>query len=139
MAQRKAPTGCFWRGNTLWGQAMVRGVRKQWSLETDDPKIAKARRDAGKKRAVADVHGDANLAFEEVFNAWEAQLLRAVGPKTAQRYLCSLAQLDRWLEGRLLREIDGRLIGEIISERRSEEHTSELQSLRHLVCRLLLE
>src|SRR5258705_2769516 len=24
-------------------------------------------------------------------------------------------------------------------ERRSEEHTSELQSLRHLVCRLLLE
>src|SRR5438045_6148698 len=26
-----------------------------------------------------------------------------------------------------------------ISPRRSEEHTSELQSLRHLVCRLLLE
>src|SRR5437899_6665504 len=25
------------------------------------------------------------------------------------------------------------------SQRRSEEHTSELQSLRHLVCRLLLE
>src|SRR5437899_5742524 len=25
------------------------------------------------------------------------------------------------------------------SEQRSEEHTSELQSLRHLVCRLLLE
>src|SRR5262245_64693053 len=27
----------------------------------------------------------------------------------------------------------------IFSQRRSEEHTSELQSLRHLVCRLLLE
>src|SRR5258705_935640 len=26
-----------------------------------------------------------------------------------------------------------------LSRRRSEEHTSELQSLRHLVCRLLLE
>src|SRR5205814_8781256 len=26
-----------------------------------------------------------------------------------------------------------------VSETRSEEHTSELQSLRHLVCRLLLE
>src|SRR5438045_4739623 len=26
-----------------------------------------------------------------------------------------------------------------VCERRSEEHTSELQSLRHLVCRLLLE
>src|SRR5262245_65158757 len=28
---------------------------------------------------------------------------------------------------------------EIIGSYRSEEHTSELQSLRHLVCRLLLE
>src|SRR5262245_63126863 len=28
---------------------------------------------------------------------------------------------------------------ESVSMRRSEEHTSELQSLRHLVCRLLLE
>src|SRR5205814_9254300 len=27
----------------------------------------------------------------------------------------------------------------IVKETRSEEHTSELQSLRHLVCRLLLE
>src|SRR5262245_65332015 len=27
----------------------------------------------------------------------------------------------------------------VIAESRSEEHTSELQSLRHLVCRLLLE
>src|SRR5205814_4433559 len=27
----------------------------------------------------------------------------------------------------------------VFSDRRSEEHTSELQSLRHLVCRLLLE
>src|SRR5258705_1891972 len=31
-----------------------------------------------------------------------------------------------------LRQIDG-------AKQRSEEHTSELQSLRHLVCRLLLE
>src|ERR1035441_10758342 len=28
---------------------------------------------------------------------------------------------------------------ELLREARSEEHTSELQSLRHLVCRLLLE
>src|SRR5258705_3051915 len=29
--------------------------------------------------------------------------------------------------------------GTIVTIKRSEEHTSELQSLRHLVCRLLLE
>src|ERR1035438_10704764 len=30
-------------------------------------------------------------------------------------------------------------IGATVADTRSEEHTSELQSLRHLVCRLLLE
>src|SRR5258705_1456151 len=30
-------------------------------------------------------------------------------------------------------------VGYFFTEYRSEEHTSELQSLRHLVCRLLLE
>src|ERR1035441_10404249 len=30
-------------------------------------------------------------------------------------------------------------LGNLYDEQRSEEHTSELQSLRHLVCRLLLE
>src|SRR5205814_7132293 len=35
---------------------------------------------------------------------------------------------------------DARLVGLLDQDaRRSEEHTSELQSLRHLVCRLLLE
>src|SRR5258705_4919867 len=34
---------------------------------------------------------------------------------------------------------NGRLCDQTRVPRRSEEHTSELQSLRHLVCRLLLE
>src|SRR5436853_5196246 len=32
-----------------------------------------------------------------------------------------------------------RRLGDFFTNARSEEHTSELQSLRHLVCRLLLE
>src|SRR5205814_4403963 len=35
--------------------------------------------------------------------------------------------------------IRGRSLDEELERSRSEEHTSELQSLRHLVCRLLLE
>ncbi len=59
----------------------------RWSLDTDDPALAKARRQAGKERAVADAfHGDARRSFEEAFTAWDAQLLRTVGPKTAKRY-----------------------------------------------------
>src|SRR5436853_2137065 len=43
--------------------------------------------------------------------------------------------------GRPLTELrsDGLQEGRPRAARRSEEHTSELQSLRHLVCRLLLE
>src|SRR5262245_63494764 len=33
----------------------------------------------------------------------------------------------------------GRVANQAVNDGRSEEHTSELQSLRHLVCRLLLE
>src|SRR5262245_63133773 len=36
-------------------------------------------------------------------------------------------------------EVGDQLYGYDLSVTRSEEHTSELQSLRHLVCRLLLE
>src|ERR1039458_7594354 len=40
-----------------------------------------------------------------------------------------------WLNGKRIAD-SGSMAGAIV---RSEEHTSELQSLRHLVCRLLLE
>jgi integrase/recombinase XerD len=52
-----------------------------------------------------------------VFEAWEAQLLRTVGVKTASRYLCSLEQIAPWLERRALSDIDGRLVADIIRER----------------------
>src|SRR2546429_4039877 len=40
---------------------------------------------------------------------------------------------------RFLQELDQELIEDGMSQTRSEEHTSELQSRLHLVCRLLLE
>jgi integrase/recombinase XerD len=117
MPKRKAPPGCYWRGKILWGEVKIKGQRIRWSLGTDDPAVAKARRQAGKERALADVHGDARRTFEEVFTAWEVQLTRSVGPKTARRYFVSLKQLAPWLEGRDLTEIDGRLVAGIIRER----------------------
>src|SRR5687767_16020141 len=52
------------------------------------------------------------------------------------------SQVPAWRASR--QEPSGRqavpqLLGEIAPDRRSEEHTSELQSLAYLVCRLLLE
>src|SRR5258705_8635694 len=48
---------------------------------------------------------------------------------------CEAARIDLATFGDEL----GDLVVEVHRRRRSEEHTSELQSLRHLVCRLLLE
>jgi integrase/recombinase XerD len=59
-----------------------------------------------------------------VFAAWDAQLLRTVGPKTAKRYLCSLAQLAPWFDRRALSDIDGRLVAEIIRERQGSGVTN---------------
>src|SRR5437899_4239000 len=65
-------------------------------------------------------------------------------------YTTLFRSLQQWLEeglGLVRRSTDGlrqllggsREISFIRIDTRSEEHTSELQSLRHLVCRLLLE
>src|SRR5258708_12119829 len=60
--------------------------------------------------------------------------------RSSQLFLVRLGlRLDRELDD-WLREIDGfEQDGMIVVADRSEEHTSELQSPDHLVCRLLLE
>ena len=77
----------------------------------------KARRAAGKERALAEVLGDARRTFEEVFTAWDVQLTRSVGGKTVKRYLVSLKQLAPWLEGREIITIDGALVATMIRVR----------------------
>src|SRR5262245_17990368 len=56
-------------------------------------------------------------------DSWDADRISVV-----QEYQCRPHAADYALRG----------LGNIRIWRRSEEHTSELQSLRHLVCRLLL-
>src|SRR5262245_64335484 len=57
--------------------------------------------------------------------------------RDAEGTLC--AERHRGEPKRQLRGDERRAVVFACDERRSEEHTSELQSLRHLVCRLLLE
>src|SRR5262245_64457307 len=73
--------------------------------------------------------------------------------RTVVRFLVGVpfpvAQFRRWLHGGSACATPGELFRSPLprccsplprrAPRRSEEHTSELQSLRHLVCRLLLE
>src|SRR5262245_64471412 len=76
-----------------------------------------------------------SLSLHDVFRSRNKQFERVLGPRLA-----------RFAATRLLELLDetgalARPAGEtgLAPSLRSEEHTSELQSLRHLVCRLLLE
>jgi integrase/recombinase XerD len=121
MPQRpKAPSGCYWRGKTLYARVTVNGEDIRWSLETDEPRVARERREVGKKRLVASIKfGDDRPGFETVHQAWAKWILRQVAPLTATRYACSLDQLGPFLEGKQLADIDGRLVAEIIRVRQS--------------------
>jgi len=124
MSKRKAPKGCFWRGGVLWGRVQVKGGDVRWSLRTNDPEVAKRRHKQGKDRAVAEAHyGDHRRMFSEVMQEWAEQLPRQVSPTTQQRYAVSLGQLQPFLDGVYLDEIDGALVAEIIRQRRSHNVT----------------
>jgi integrase/recombinase XerD len=116
--KRKAPKGTFWRGNTLWGRTQIKGGDIKWSLRTDDPAIAKRRLQEGQRRTIAELYyGDHRRTFVEVVEAWGKQIGRQVSAKTQQRYLVSFGQLQPFLDGLYLDEIDGALVANIIRER----------------------
>lgn len=117
--QRKAPSGCFWRGNTLWGRIYVNGHEIRRSLRTSDAKIAAQRRKAAQDRVIADKFGDATRDFVEVVEAWSQWITRQVGRNTSKRYACSLDQLQPYLDGKALAAIDGRLVSAIVEARAS--------------------
>src|ERR1039458_8670481 len=65
------------------------------------------------------------------------ELLQIVPAKMARMYQClPVAQVDSTLQVALVEPLNVGRIDELSFVVRSEEHTSELQSLRHLVCRL---
>src|SRR2546429_6126585 len=69
-------------------------------------------------------------------------LFRSLGPKTSRlRNYCFDCESDRIKTSRHTAEISemGSCSAWVSATVRSEEHTSELQSRLHLVCRLLLE
>jgi len=131
--KRNAPAGCYWRNGILWGRAKVKGIERRWSLHTDNPKIARERRKAGKDKLVAVAHhGDVRLSFAEVIAAWSPWIEKQVGPRTADRYGCSLDVLTPFLDGKFLDEVDGKLVAEIIRSRQTVDNVSNATIKRDL-------
>jgi integrase/recombinase XerD len=118
MGKRKAPPGRYWRDNVLWGRIQAGGKDIRWSLGTDDPQVAANRRRKERGRQIAITRfGDDRKTYAGTVDAWAERMARNVAPRTATRYLVSLGQLDAFLSGLHLDEIDGTLIGSIVDSR----------------------
>jgi hypothetical protein len=98
--RRKAPPGCYWRADTLWGKVVIQGKEFRWSLHTSDPGVAAQRRAEGKERAHSDAYHKSDIprSLSEALVHWGKHLEREVenrnlSAKTEQRYLVSIGQL----------------------------------------------
>lgn len=122
---RRAPPGCFWRGNTLWSKLKIGGKELRRSLETDNVQLARARLAALKKEAIAYKRGDKRLTVSEVLDAWAPWLEREVAsPRTVQSYGGCIKQLTPWLAGKHLDEITAQLVRDIVNGRRDQGVTN---------------
>lgn len=117
--RKRAPKGCFWRDGILYGRIQTGGADVKWSLRTDDPDVAKSRRAAERKRAVAiQRYGDQRVTFAEAMEGWGKWIADQISPKTLSRYLTSLGVLQPHLDGLYVDEVTKALVKSIVKARR---------------------
>lgn len=119
--RRKAPPNTEWHGGTLYGRIRIKGKLRRWSLRTGDVELARATVAADIDALKAEVfHVGHRVKYEDVVASWaERHITHEVGPATARRYAVSLKQLEPFLRGRCLDEIDKERVGEIVDARRA--------------------
>jgi integrase/recombinase XerD len=135
--KRKAPQGCFWKDGVLWGAKMVNGINVRWPLGTDNPKIAKQRRQETVDGAVArrldklgfagpcPAHGTNARTYEDALGLLADYFAdRCVGERTQEEYLGGLAQIDDCVTGKELVQINGEVIAGIVKGRRAKGVTN---------------
>lgn len=120
--KRKAPKGCYWRGDTLWGRFEVQGVEVRRSLHTDDGKVAEGRLKTLREKETAAVRfGDARTTWPDAVISWAQTIGGHAKPTTVKRYAVSLKQIEPYLIGLYVDEIDKRVVGDIVKRRRARE------------------
>ena len=123
----KAPRHCYWNGDVLWARQTINGQKRRWSLRTDDPKLAAQRVEADRERALTAAHyGDARTTWDDAVIGWAQNHIpeRGISDNAAKRYAVSLRQLEPWLRGRFIDEIDAATVAEILNGRRKADVTT---------------
>lgn len=115
----KLPDNCYLRGSTIWGRITVAGCEHRRSLRTNDPKEARLRLAAWRKK-VERSHFDIEEGhtFKAAVLKWGSEVLPgAVKPAVARRYLTSIAALKVIFGDKKVAEITSRDIARYISSR----------------------
>jgi integrase/recombinase XerD len=120
------PKNIYIRGDVYWARFQVAGqsYRQSLYIRTEPKKGAEAKavRALEKlKREIEDQvrHGIAPpVLWQQAVIAWHEGIRSNISDKTFRRYLVSLDQCGKWLEGMPLSEINGALLRNIIKERR---------------------
>lgn len=120
-ASRKHPPGTYWRGKTLWAKIKVAGRQYRETLGTDDPRLA-AERVARLREVLTSrlKHGENNHTIAEAIAAWSPRAADSLGVNTFTRYMISLRNIAKHIDGLALDEITGPLIASIIDARRKD-------------------
>jgi integrase/recombinase XerD len=118
--RRKAPPNTEWRGNTLHGRKRIGGVLRRWTLRTGDVEIARERVQADIARLIkASLPATGRVLWEDAVAGWAENITHQVSPATAKRYAVSLRQLEPFLLGCYVDEIDKTKIDVIVTKRRA--------------------
>ena len=127
----------YWRNDVLYAQKQIKGKRTPHCLDTNDPAVAKTRRDQWLKELEVDAgHVGGPMMFINVLADWKSHMSGKadgkkwhgeVGENTFDRYCCSIAQLDKWLDGSKLSQINKALIADIVKARKTQVTTATIK------------
>lgn len=124
MPKSKRPN-LYKRGTTWWARCTVAGVEHRHSLRTSNEGLAARRAAEWRERLIASAHfGENRPTWEEAFVAWSKHIATHVGAKTGQRYAVSLRQIEPFVAGLYIDQIDKKLVSDIVAGRRAQSATT---------------
>lgn len=122
---RQKRANIYKRGETWWCRCTVAGHEHRRSLHTSDERIAARRAEEWRETLIAANHfGERRPTWADAFVAWSKHIVSHVAPATATRYAVSLGQLEPYLAGLYVDQIDKRLVSDIVAGRRAQGCTT---------------